>query len=61
MKAQLEAQKKQFVLQEENIRLTKMYRHDMRHHIAVISDFLQKGLKHKGPLYLHKPNLHWRT
>ena len=54
MKTQLEAQKKQFVLQEENIRLTKMYRHDMRHHIAVISDFLQKGETQKALLYLHK-------
>ncbi len=54
LQSQISAQKRQFELQEENIRLTKMYRHDMRHHINVISGFLQNNATQQALDYVLK-------
>lgn len=48
---QVRLQKRQFDTQQQKIEVIRMYRHDMRHHISVITAFLQDRQVEKAEAY----------
>ncbi|WP_195270458.1 GHKL domain-containing protein [Eubacterium sp. 1001713B170207_170306_E7] len=48
---QINLQKRQFDTQQQKMEVIRMYRHDMRHHIGIITAFLQDGHPEKAEAY----------